>query len=70
MADNARIAYLRGGATGTLEAPHPILELTDEELRLVIGGVDIAMASSNKTGSYNASNFACCDGTKVCCGCE
>lgn len=64
----ARVAFLRGQSTATDQQEHPILELSDEELRLIVGGVDGAMGSSTATGSYNNSAPAtCCDGTKVCC---
>lgn len=62
-----RVHFLRGESATALV--HPIVELTDDELRLVIGGVDMAMGSTNdQTASFNNSHpLICCDGTKVCC---
>jgi hypothetical protein len=67
MISSEQIRFLRG--SGDSESiTHPVLRLTEEELRRVIGGVDGAMASSTMTGSYGDSVVtACCDGTQVCC---
>jgi hypothetical protein len=46
---------------------HPVIHLTDEELRRVLGGVDSQMVSSTMTGTYGDSYYMCCDGSKVCC---
>jgi hypothetical protein len=63
-----RVQYLGGSATTVDAELHPVIHLTDEELRRVIGGIEAQMASSSMTGSYNASApAACCDGTKTCC---
>jgi hypothetical protein len=67
MEENERIKFLRGSSASNDAQEHPILELSDEELRLVIGGVDPAVISSGMTGSYNNSGLACCDGTQTCC---
>ncbi|HSU17052.1 hypothetical protein [Longimicrobium sp.] len=63
------IQFLRGSASaGGGGEEHPIVQLTEEELRVVIGGTDAALASSTMTGSYNQpTGTFCCDGTKVCC---
>jgi hypothetical protein len=68
MEGNERIGFLRGADDSDDMGKHPILEMSDEELRLVIGGVDPSTRSSGMTGSYNNSfPLACCDGTQVCC---
>ena len=68
MHDTLRVQFLRGERAASADV-HPIIELSDDELRLVIGGIDMAMGSTNnQTSSYNTSAPAtCCDGTKVCC---
>jgi hypothetical protein len=69
MSDKRHIAFLRGAEEAGASA-HPILELSDEELRRVIGGDDepVLKKASKITGSYDTSSGSCCDGTKVCCG--
>ena len=61
-------AQAQRGRRGDIRGDHPILQLTEDELRLVVGGVDATMAST-KSASYNASEIPkiCCDGTQVCC---
>ena len=68
------VKYLRGFSSSDAAGDHPILELTDEELRRVVGGVDMTQQTvSAATGSYPdptpgppCTGF-CCDGVKVCC---
>lgn len=69
MTYDDRVKFLRGSGGTTVAEPHPIIELTDEELRLAVGGIDGAMGSSSMTGSYDATERPkmCCDGVKVCC---
>src|SRR5262245_19786471 len=74
MSDTKYIAFLRGEEQVADSGEHPILELSDEQLRMIIGsdcGERVPKGSSTKTGSYNTTangcSFACCCGTTVCC---
>lgn len=69
MTKQARIAFLRGSATIAGDASHPILELSEDDLRRAIGGVDNAMASSTMTATYGNTYDYCCDpwGSVCCC---
>jgi len=72
MSDEKYIAFLRGTDATVVIGDHPILELSEDEMRVVIGGVDGSInAASTKTGSYDSTasgcSFYCCDGVKKCC---
>jgi hypothetical protein len=69
MSAEDHVGFLRGSGNNATLEEHPILQLTDEELRRAIGGIDGAVGSSGMTGSYDATEFPkmCCDGVKVCC---
>ena len=62
------VKHLRGEPTKGV-ARHPLVELTDEEIRRVVGGTDMVTGSSTMTGSYNMTEAPkyCCDGVKDCC---
>lgn len=60
-----RIQFLRGTRTAPAGVAHPIVELTEAELRQIVGGNPTPQ--SKGTSSYSSSGAACCDGTKVCC---
>ena len=67
MVTTNKVDFLRGGAGVELE-PHPIVELSDDELRRIFGGAGGGEESSSMTGSYDTTgNPFCCDGTQVCC---
>jgi hypothetical protein len=76
MRNETRVQFLRGDpASVATPEPHPILELSDDELRSVIGGVDAVMGTvSAMTGSNPqptpTNPCACCDGVTVCCDCN
>lgn len=62
------VQFLRGNSPAEAGTEHPIIELSDEELRIIVGGIEGGGASSSMTGSFNGSApLMCCDGTVVCC---
>ena len=48
---------------------HPLVQLSEHELRVLLGGVGLFVSDSEATGSYDATELPkmCCDGVKVCC---
>ena len=62
-----QVRELRTGPRTSETDGHPVLGLTDDELRAIFAGVDPTASSVHTATNVTEFPKICCDGTRVCC---